>query len=406
MRNIPVFVPYFDEEEQNLIAQSLKSGWIVQGPMVAEFERAVAAYEGVANAVAVTSCTTALHLALIAMGLESRHDVLVPSYTFVATANAVEYVDATPVLVDVRTDTYCIDAAFLDGFIDKRYANESGIWRNRETGKELFGIIPVGLFGLCADIPAINQIAARHNLKVLEDNACALGAHINGVHEGAFGNPTCLSFHARKSITTGEGGMVLTDDPVLADKMCKLRSHSASLSEHSRHKNHSFLMPSHNELGYNYRMTDIQGAMGVAQMRKFDTILEKKRALAARYDSALPTHAPGLIPQATPKGYYHTYQSYVVMVDYKTLGYNSVEEGSAYRNRLMAYLEERGISTRQGTHAIHMLGYYQKKYGYKPDDLPGAYACDKLCIALPMYARLTNDEQDYVVEVIAEWVKK
>jgi len=365
----------------------------------------VAAYEGVQHAVAVTSCTTALHLAMIAMGLESRHDILIPSFTFVATANAAEYIGATAVLVDVRTDTYCIDIAFLERFIAKQYINESGCLRNRQTGKELFGIVPVGLFGLCADIPAINQIAARYNLKVLEDNACALGAHINGVHEGAFGNPTCLSFHARKSITTGEGGMILTDDDTLADNMRKLRSHGASISEIARHLGHSFLMPNYNELGYNYRMTDIQGAVGVAQMRKFDDILDKKRAVAKRYNSALSKVAPGLIAPVEPDGYYHTYQSYVVMVDYLSLGYATTDEGNAFRNRFMTYLEEHGVSTRQGTHAIHLLGYYQEKYGYQERDFPGAYACDKLSIALPLYAGLSSDDQDYVIEVIVNGMK-
>ena len=396
VRQVPVFAPYFNHRESDLINKSLQSGWVAQGPMVADFENAVAAHEGASHAVAVSSCTTALHMAMVAMGLEARHDIFVPSFTFVATANAAEYIGATPVLVDVRTDTYCICPAAIESEISKNYTRENnGKLTNRQTGKELFGIVAVGLFGILADMPAINAIAEKYNLNILEDNACALGAKIEGVTFRK--NPACLSFHARKSITTGEGGMVLTNDDALADKLRKLRSHGASISEIARHQNHGFLMPDYNELGYNYRLSDIQAAMGVAQMEKFDEIVEKKCTVAARYDTILPTIAPFLKTPHTPTGYFHTYQSYVVMVDCK-----DVEKGNEIRNKFMTFLEERGISTRQGTHAVHLLGYYREKYGYEADSLPGAYACDKLSIALPLYAGLSENDQDYVTETISE----
>lgn len=395
-RRVPVFAPCFDNRELSQIEQCLQTGWVAQGPMTAKFEKAVAEHEGVEFGVATSSCTTALHLALIGMGLEPRHDILVPSFTFVATANAVEYIGATPVFVDVRQDTYCVDVTSLESIIKNRYEKNSlGKLVNRLTGKELFGVIPVGLFGILAEMPAINSIAEKYSLTVLEDNACALGAVINGVKSGT--NPSCLSFHARKSITTGEGGMILTNDSALADTLRKLRSHGAGLSEITRHQNHGFLMPDYKELGYNYRMSDVQAAMGIAQMDKFSDIIQKKRKLAARYDAALPNTAPFLKIPFTPKEYFHTYQSYVVMVDYK-----NVDEGNKLRNKLMAHLEEKGISTRQGTHAVHLLGYYKKKYGYKQGDLPEAYACDKLSIALPLYANLTAEDQDYVIETIYE----
>ncbi|MCL1864061.1 MAG: DegT/DnrJ/EryC1/StrS aminotransferase family protein [Defluviitaleaceae bacterium] len=399
MRQVPVFAPHFDMLENELIAKCLQSGWVAQGPMVAEFEKMVADYEGVKHGVAVTSCTTAIHLALVAMGLESKHDVLIPSFTFIATANAVEYTGATAVLVDVRTDTYCIDTVFLEKYIDERYVKNANVWVNRKTGKELWGVIPVGLFGICADIHEVNRIAKQYNIHVLEDNACALGANIDGVHEGGFGNPTCLSFHARKSITTGEGGMVLTNDTDLANTIRKLRTHGASVSATERHAGRGFLMPNFDELGYNYRMTDVQGAMGVAQMRKYNTILEKKRAVAKRYDDML-TAVPFLQIPTTPSRQSHTYQSYVCMVDYVAMGCKTIEEGNLLRNKLMAFLEDNGVSTRQGTHAVHMLGYYRNRYGYKPNELPGAYACDKLSIAIPLYADLSTSDQDYVIETL------
>ena len=398
---VPVFKPYFGRDEEEGVIQCLRSGWVAQGPQTAEFEELVAAHEGVAHAVATTSCTTALYLAMCAMGLSADCDILIPSFTFVATANTAELTGATAVLVDVRTDTYCLDIAYLKRKIEQTYTMQDGTAVNRVTGKKLFGIVPVSLFGLCADIPAVNEIAAEYGIKVLEDSACALGATINGVHEGAFGNPACLSFHARKSITTGEGGMIITDDAELAESMRKLRSHCASISEIARHQNHSFLMPNYDEVGYNFRMTDIQGAVGVAQMKKFDVILEKKRQRAARYDRLLPQAAPYLKIPTTPTGYAHTYQSYVVMVDKAVLGLDT-ENANRYRNKVMAYLEDNGISTRQGTHAVHMLGYYQKKYGYRNQDLPGAYDCYQLSIALPFYAGMTEDEQDYVLEYLGK----
>ena len=405
MRNIPIIIPYFTEDEAGMVAECLKSGWVAQGPRVAEFEKQTAAYEGTGYGIATTSCTTALHLVMAAMGLHKGQDVLVPSYTFVATANAVEYTGATAVLVDVTTDTYCIDTNFLASFIEERYVSKDGFMVNKITGNRLFGVVAVNLFGICADIPAVNAIAKRYAMHVIEDSACALGASINGVHEGAFGNPSCLSFHARKSITTGEGGMVLTADRELAEKVRRLRSHGASVSEVSRHQNHGFLLPEYRELGYNYRMTDIQGAVGQAQLKKFDYILEKRREKSARYDRLLPQCVPFLQIPYVPAGYYHTYQSYVTMLDYKKLGFSSVEEGNDFRNRWMAYLEDHGVSTRQGTHAVHTLGYYKEKYGYQPSDLPGAYACDRLSLALPLYVELSEDDQDYVLEQLEKGAK-
>lgn len=405
MKTVPVFTPYFNGEEEKQIAQVLASGWVAQGPKVAEFEKMVAQHEGVAHGVATTSCTTALHLAMVAMGLSAGDDILIPSFTFVATPNAAEMVGATAVFVDVETETFNIDISSLNKCLEENYEPQNGGAVNKKTGNRLFGLVPVHLFGLCANMPEVNKIATQWGFKVLEDSACALGAHINGTHQGAFGNPSALSFHARKSITTGEGGMVLTDDDALAKRMAALRSHAASASEIERHQNRSFLMPQHNELGYNYRMTDVQGAMGVAQMMKLDEIIEKKRACAAAYDEQLPLAAPALNLPTAAEGYFHTYQSYVVTVNLEKLGAKTVEDGNRWRNSFMGYLEDNGVSTRQGTHACHMLGAYAGKYGYKPQDLPGAYACDQLSIAIPLYAGLTQEDQSYVIDVIKKAVQ-
>ena len=404
--SIPVFTPWFDEMETDFVKKCLSSGWVAQGPMVAEFEKMVAEFENVEHAIAVTSCTTALHLSLIAMGLQQNHDVLIPSFTFVATANAVEYIGATPILVDVRQDTFNIDTVFLENFISSNYSKQGDVWVNNSTKNELFGIIPVGLFGMCADMPKIQQIASEYGLKVLVDDACTLGSHINNTKQSNFGYPVCLSFHARKSITTGEGGMILTNDSDLATKLKKLRTHGASISAESRHSNRGFNMPDFDELGYNYRMTDIQAAVGIAQMHKINEIIDMKRAIAKRYDTILPDVLPNLKTPVISEGHFHTYQSYVCFLDFKSLGFDSIEEGNIFRNDMMAILEDNGVGTRQGTHAIHLLGYYRNKYGYDSYSLTNAYACDKLSISIPLYAKLSITEQDYVIQKLIDAVKK
>lgn len=398
MRQIPIMKPYFTEREAALVAETLESGWVAQGPRVAAFEKQVAAHEGVAYGIAATSCTTALHLLMVAMGFGAGDDVLVPSFTFVATPNSVAYTGAAVVLVDVDPATFNLSVPWLESFLDANYREADDGFRNRRSGNRLAGIVPVNLFGLCADIPAVNRIAARYGMKVVEDSACALGAMISGTHEGGFGNPSALSFHPRKSITTGEGGMILTDSEELAGKLRRLRSHAASLSETQRHLAKGYLLPEFNELGYNYRMTDLQAAVGIAQMEKIDLITEARRRIAARYDQLIPGSVPWLIPPFVPDGYTHVYQTYCCRVNLAALEMKTVEAGNAFRNRVMEFLETNGIATRQGTHATHTLGVYRDRRGAGAPDLPGAYECDRLSIALPLYVELTEADQDFVIE--------
>lgn len=404
MKNISIMKPYFDDNEIDEIKKVLDSGWVAQGPKVQEFEALVAEHEKIKYAVATTSCTTALHLTMVTMGLNANHDIIIPSYTFIATANAAEYTGATPILADVDPKTYNIDPTWVEGYIEKNYLHRGKKWLNIKTGKKLFGIVPVNLFGLCADIPAINKIAKKYNLLVLEDSACALGATINGVHQSAFGNPACLSFHPRKSITTGEGGMILTDNQIIADKARKLRSHAAALSEVARHQNKGYLLPDFDDLGYNYRMNDIQAAVGVAQMKKLDKMIDTKIKNVKLYNKLLKD-VDFIVTPFVPAGYGHTYQSYVCMVDNEKLKL-SVEVANKLRNKIMGILENKGISTRQGTHAVHTLGYYKNKYGYKPSDLPSAYKCDRLSIALPLYHGITDLDQKYVVNELRNAFEK
>ncbi len=402
MKNIPITKPYFDEDEAKEAAAALASGWVALGPRVAEFEKAVAAYEGVGYGVATTSATTALHLLMVTSGFGPGQDVFVPSFTFVATANAVEYTGARAVLVDVSTKTYNIDMPKAEAYAAENYTEKDGFLFNKKTGNKLTGIVPVNEFGLCADIPAVAAFAEKHHLKVVEDSACAFGAKIGDTFESKFGFSSALSFHPRKSITTGEGGMVLTDDEKLAIRLRQLRAHSASASADARAKGKGYLLPDFNEIGFNYRMTDIQGGIGLAQMRKIGVITERKNKLAARYNKILPEMVPYLNIPYIPEGYTHIWQTYCCMVNLEKIGRKTVDEGYEFRIQLMDRLEQAGISTRQGTHAVHTLNVYREKYGYKHEDLPGAYACDRLSIAIPHYVELTEEDQNYVIDQLAK----
>lgn len=404
MRTIPVTKPYFTQDENDMIAEALSSGWVAQGSRVAEFEKIIAQHEGVAEGVATTSCTTALHLAMAAQGIKEGMDAIAPAFTFVATENAIVATGATPVMVDIRQDTFNIDIAKLYELIETNYVNRDGKLFNKVTGNLLWGIVPVHEFGLCCEIEKINELAAVYHMQVIEDAACALGAKYRDKHPGAFGNTACVSFHPRKSITTGEGGMILTDDVSLAKRLRELRTHGSTVSAEARDKRSGFLLPEHNEAGYNYRMTDIQGAMGQAQARKLDFIIEEKRKGALLYNKLIEKNLPEFVIPFEPENYFHTYQSYVCMLDYSRLGLDSIKSGGEYRNRLLQRLEDSGIATRQGTHAVHMLGYYRKRFGYVPEDYINAYACDHLSITLPLYVGMTEDDMVYVIEMIRKTI--
>ena len=404
MKKIPVTTPYFDGEEQKAAAEAITSGWVAQGPRVAEFEKQIAAHEGIREGVATTSCTTALHLAMVAQGLGAGMDAIAPAFTFVATENAIVAAGATPVMTDIHRETFNIDVEKTREIVETRYAKKDGKLVNRETGNTLWGIVPVHEFGLCCEIDGINAIAKEYGLTVIEDAACALGAKIGERHEGGFGNTSCVSFHPRKSITTGEGGMVMTDDSALAKRMRELRTHGSTVSADARDKGKGFLLPEFPEAGYNYRMTDINAAVGLAQIKKLDYIIEEKRKRAALYNEIIRAKMPELITPVEPEGWFHTYQSYVCMLDYEKLGKKSIAEGGALRNELLQRLEDQGIATRQGTHAVHMLGYYKKRFGYQPEDFVNAYACDHLSITLPLYIGITDEDQEYVIDCMRKTI--
>jgi dTDP-4-amino-4,6-dideoxygalactose transaminase len=385
MMKIPISKPYFGEEERRLILEPLETGWVVQGPQVAAFERCFAKYTGAPVAVATSSCTTALHLALVTLGVGPGDEVIVPAFTWVATANVVEMQGAQPVFVDVELDTFNIDVKQVEPAITSRTKV----------------IMPVSLFGISAPMHPIADLARAYGLKVVEDAACAAGAWYRGRHTGTMADIGCFSFHPRKNITTGEGGMLITSDEATAERVRSLRDHGASKSDLARHLGgDTHALPDFNVLGYNYRMTDLQGALGVAQMARLEWILEQRARLARRYMDAL-TGKPWLRPPIVPKSCRHAYQAFVCLFQPERPTLGNVERLHAQRNELMDNLNAAGVTTRPGTHAVHMLGYYRQKYGLKPKDFPMAFLADYLTLTLPLYAQMTDEEQEYVIEQLA-----
>ncbi len=391
-RKIPITKPVFDECEKEAIVKPLETGWIVQGPFVAEFEKHFAEFTGARFAKAVSNCTTALHLSLDALNIKTGDKVIVPSFTYVASANAVEYTGARVVMCDIDLKTFNIDTIKVEELLEN------------DKERKIKAIMPVHLFGLCADMSKIMELANKYRLKVIEDSACGLGAWIGRQHSGTFGDAGCFSFHPRKSITTGEGGMIVTDSEEVANKIASLRDHGAGKSDLQRDKEKGgSLLPEFNIRGYNYRMTDFQGSLGVSQMKKANYILKKRREIAKRYDEALKV-IECLSTPYVPGGYSHGYQSYVCLFtngeNISGLGTERIDKLNVIRNRLMENLEEKGISTRQGTHAVHTLGYYKRKYNLSDEDYINSYAADRLSITLPLYAEMTDVEFEYVIEQI------
>lgn len=373
-RNIPISLPVTGEEEWHATREPLVNGWLTSGPKVREFEELFAKRHEVKHALAVTSATTALHLALVALEVGPGDEVIVPAFTWVSTANVVLYCGATVVFADVDDATFNMDPEDL---------------KKRITPKTK-AIIPVHLFGLCANMDAIKAIAG--NIPLVEDGACAAGAAYKGTPAGALGTIGCFSFHPRKSVTTGEGGMITTNDDHLADVMSMLRNHGASISEEQRHHGpRPYILPDFNMLGYNYRMTDLQGAVGVVQVKKLDTFIEEREKWAAWYIEQLKEISWLRTPQFGHE-YKHGWQSFVTFV------YES--KAPCSRNEIMEKLQEQGISTRPGTHAVHMLNFYSEKYNLKPTDYPGAQAANDLSMAIPLHNRMVAEDYQYVVEVL------
>lgn len=388
--NVPIARASLTLDEIESVLEPLRSGWLVQGPKVGAFEQAWCAFTGAEHSIAVTSCTTALHLSLAALGFGPGDEAIVPAFTWISTANVIEHLGGRVVFADIDLASFNIDPSRIEALITPRTK----------------AILPVHLFGLAADMDAINTIAERHGLWVVEDAACGFGATLNGRHVGTFGHTGCFSFHPRKAITTGEGGMITTNDAQLADRLRCLRDHGAAMTDLQRHMGpRPYLLADHPEAGYNQRMTDLQAALGAAQMQRADAIVAERRQLAARYNAAFADLEWLQTPQV-PADSGHGYQSYPCLFE-PDLVHKAVETADQplllqikeRRNAWMEALQQQGISTRPATHAVHMLSYYRDKYQLTPDQFPAAQAANDCSISLPLFHGMTRNEQQYVIDV-------
>lgn len=382
--NVPIARISLTEAEIQSVLGPLRSGWLVQGPKVREFEEKWSAFTGAKHSIAVTSCTTALHLSLAALGLQSGDEVIVPAFTWIATANVVEHLGGKVVFCDIDLNTFNIDVEQL----------------KQKITPQTKAIIPVHLFGLAADMNPINQLAKQHGLWVVEDAACGFGSRYHGQHVGNLGNMGCFSFHPRKAITTGEGGMITTNSDSLAEKVRRLRDHGAAMSDLQRHMGaRPYLLADHPDAGYNQRMTDLQAALGSAQMERAAAIITERQRLAKIYDEVF-AGLPWLKTPAHVVGLEHGYQSYPCLFQPETITSESISRINKARNDWMDRLQQVGISTRPATHAVHMLTFYREKYGLKPEDYPNAYAANDCSISLPLFHGMTEAEQYFVIQQV------
>ena len=372
MMQVPFARPSLSGGEAEALAAVIASGWVSQGPRVQEFEAAFADRVGAADAVATTSCTTALQLALYVSGVGAGDEVIVPSLSFIATANAVWQCGATPVFADIDPRTYNLDPAAAERAITPRTR----------------AIMPVHQVGLPAEMNRFLELGRSHGVAIIEDAACAIGATYEGRPIGSLGPLACFSFHPRKVITTGEGGMIAVQDPEVAQRLRRLRQHGMDMSDLARHAAQDVVFETYPERGWNARMTDMQAALGLCQLEALDDILERRRRLAERYTEAI-AQMEHLEPPYDPPHVTRTWQSYCVRV----------RAGAPVRRTdLMRALLRDGVPTRRGVMAIHQ----EASYAGEPVRLPHTEAAAREMLMLPLFADLSYEEQDYVIERLAE----
>lgn len=376
-KHIPIAKPLIDEREADAAKRPIMSGWVTQGPEVAAFETEFAEFVGAEYACAVSSCTTALHLALLAVGVKPNDEVITVSHSFIATANVIRYCGATPVFVDIEPETYNMNPGLIERSITSKTRT----------------ILCVHQMGMPCDMSSIIEIARRHDLLVVEDAACAIGSEIlwRGVWEKIgkpHGDVACFSFHPRKVITTGDGGMVTTKRRDLDSKFRLFRQHAMSVPDTVRHGASQVIFESYPELGYNYRMTDIQAAVGREQLKRLPHIVERRRALASRYRELL-AGINGLGLPEEPEWAQSNWQSYCVRLPAKN-----------DQRAVMQTMLDSGVSTRRGIMCSHREEAY-KDFGLRQPLTQSELAQDH-CILLPLYPQMTEKEQEHVVQVLIE----
>lgn len=370
---IPLAKPYFDSEELREVQKVLDSGWVARGAKAEEFESKIADYLGIKYAIAVTNCTSALHLSLLSIGVKEGDEVLVADYTFPATGHAVLYCRANPIFVDIDLKTYNINPDLIEEKItDKTKA-----------------IILVHIFGQPAEMDAIMKIAGKHNLKVIEDAACALGAKYKNKSAGTIGDSGCFSLHARKGITTGEGGVVVTNNGNLAEKIRSLSVFGMAQAAWNRESRNRPIIPEFTSVGYNYKISDITAAIGVAQLRKLEKIIEKKQSLAKYWDEKL-RKIESITPPYVDENVRHVYQSYVALIDKRI-----------DRDKTIEKLMEKGVQTQIGTYALHIQSAYNSK-----DRCPNSLDIFKRALALPIYYAMEEKDIDIAAQAIKDTLEE
>jgi perosamine synthetase len=374
---IPVAKPYLTADEAQNAYDTILTNWVTQGPRVQEFEEKFAAYTGAQHAVAVSNCTTALHLAMIVAGVKAGDEVICPSMSYIATANSITYVGATPVFAEVDPVTYNIDPAHAESLITPKTK----------------AILIVHQVGLPADIDAFKDICSRHKLELIEDAACAAGSAYKGKKIGSHSDLVCFSFHPRKVITTGDGGMITTQRTDYNERLRLLRQHGMSVNDRVRHNATRVIIEDHLEIGYNYRLTDIQAAVGIKQLEKLDWLVEERGKIAARYDAAFRS-IPFLRLPFRHNDYFTNEQSYVVYLE---------KNSPVKRNDLMQAMLDRGISTRRGVMTAHRESAYAGRY--KGLSLPVSEDASDNSIVLPLYVPMEDEAIEYVISNLKQCLK-
>jgi perosamine synthetase len=373
---VPVAKPYLSIEEAQLAYDTILTNWVTQGPRVQEFEEKFAQYVGSKYAVAVSNCTTALHLAMIVAGVKAGDEVICPSMSYIATANSVTYVGAKPVFAEVDPVTYNIDAADVE---------------KRITPKTK-AILIVHQIGMPADIDAFRALCDKHNLVLIEDAACAAGSSYKGGRIGSHSDLVCFSFHPRKVITTGDGGMITTGREDFYNRMKLLRQHGMSINDRVRHLSDKVIIEDHLEIGFNYRMTDIQAAVGIKQLERLDWLIEERTKIAMQYNAAFANIKGIRLPHA-PEGYVTNWQSYSVYL---------LPDCAMSRNDLMQAMLDVGIATRRGVMTSHRETAY--KAFSQGLSLPVSEDASDRSIILPLYVPMKQEEVDYVIHYFKRYL--
>lgn len=366
-RKIPIAIPFLGKEEAQAAYDTILTGWVTQGPKVAEFEQRFADYVGCKHAVALSNCTTALHLSMLVAGVKAGDEVICPSMSFIATANAIRYVEAVPVFAEVGED---FNLSLED--VKKKVTDKTK------------AILLVHQIGMPADIEAFVDYCKEKNIILIEDAACAIGSEVNSVKIGAHSDLVCFSFHPRKIITTGDGGMITTSNDEYNEKLRLLRQHGMSVNDRARHESKKVIFETYDIVGYNYRLTDIQASVGIEQLKKLEEIVKKRREIAAWYEAILSSHEDKLILPKDKNGSKTNYQSYQITL--KDNVAKSVMD-------IMQTMLDTGIATRRGVMLIH------KEESYNDIEIAPLPATEKIhdrSLILPLYIGMTKEDVEYI----------